>query len=168
MTSPLTHLGTLFTEYLSHFWSQPCELESISQIPGGASRETYRLSVKSDRGIEHLIARRDPPSSLIDTERALEYRTYEAVYQNGCVPVPEPIVLEETPGQLERPFSIMRAVTRGQASPAGLDEPAMQAQRQKLGETKWQHLGNLARLSPQSLGVDNFMPMPEHPALTRV
>ena len=164
MTPELKQLGTLFAEYLGQHWQQPCQLSDIAQIPGGASRETYRLAIDDGTQVQQLIARRDPPSSLIDTERALEYQTYEAVFQNGCVPVPEPIVLEENPGPLERPFSIMRAITQGQANPGGLDEPVMQDHLQTLGKTKWTHLGHLAKLSPQELGVDAFMEIPEHAA----
>ena len=164
MTSALESLGARFTDYLSDLWQQPCLLKAISQIPGGASRETYRLTVERGDEIQQLIARRDPPSSLIDTERAWEYRTYEAVYNHGCVPVPEPIVLEENPGALERPFSIMRAVTAGQATPAGLEESEMTPHLAQLGHTKWHHLGQLARIQPAELGVDAFMPTPEHAA----
>ena len=164
MNPSLDHLGSLFAAYLADLWQRPCTLQSIKQIPGGASRETYRLDVHDGEETQALIARRDPPSSLIDTERVWEYKTYEAVYQNGCVPVPEPIVLEEDPGPLERPFSIMRAVTSGQASPAGLDEPIMKQSLSRLGQIKWHHLGQLARIEPKDFGVDSFMPTPDHAA----
>lgn len=164
MNSALHQLGLLFTEYLANRWQQSCQLEDISQIPGGASRETYRLTLHDGQDIQHLIVRRDPPSSLIDTERAWEYQTYEAIYRHGCMPVPEPIVLEEDPGTLARPFSIMRAITSGQASPSGLDEPRMQQHSRKLGEAKWGYLGQLAKIAPDSLGVGQFMPKPEHAA----
>ena len=164
MVDSLTALGEQFARYLSGHWNSDCALEHIEQIPGGASRETYLLNVNREGASLGLIARRDPPSSLIDTERAHEYATYAAVYQQGCVPVPEPIVLEESPGELERPFSIMALVSEGQAGPAGLDEPGMQSVLPTLGERKWQLLGNLARTPVTELGVDAFMPQPAHPA----
>lgn len=164
MTAQLTELGGHLATYLTRYWNRPCELSAIARIPGGASRETYRLAVHDGQAIQNLIVRRDPPSSLIDTERAWEYRTYEAVYRHGCVPVPEPVVLEEDPGPLVRPFSIMRQIMDGQASPGGLDEPGMQPHLEHLGAKKWQLLGTLARIAPAETGVDEFMPEPHHAA----
>ncbi len=159
----LKRIGELTATYLSQHWGRPCHLKHIEQIPGGASRETYLIMLDQDGVDRGVVLRRDPPSSLIDTERAHEYRTYEAVFRHGAMPVPEPIVLEETPGELDRPFSIMALVPSGQASPGGLDEPAMQPALEKLGTYKWQLLGNMARLSYTDLGI-SFMEVPEHAA----
>ena len=77
--------------YLSQQWQTPVEVQSISQIFGGASRDTYRLRVTSLLGDRGLIVRCDPPSSLIDTERALEYGAYRAIYPTD-IPVPEALI----------------------------------------------------------------------------
>jgi aminoglycoside phosphotransferase (APT) family kinase protein len=164
----LIHIGTLIAEYLADHWACTCTLEHIEQIPGGASRETYLVQLKRQGQPLGVVVRRDPPSSLIDTERAHEYNTYAAIYRDGVVPVPEPIVLEESPqaleGKLERPFSVMTLISEGQASPAGLDDEAMQPVLTTLGQNKWSLLGKLAAKTPQALGVDQFMDIPEHPA----
>jgi len=55
-------------------------------------------------------------------------------------------------------------VPTGQAGPTGLDEVDMQPVLAKLGAAKWTLLGKLARTTPGELGVDAFMPVPEHPA----
>ena len=165
--SELQKTGDAVARYLGEYWHCACELQHIEQIPGGASRETYRIQLLRDGEPIGVVMRRDPPSSLIDTERAHEYKTYEAIYRHGVVPVPEPIVLEEDPGELLRPFSIMALVGQGQAAPGGLDEPAMQPVKNKLGHTKWTLLGNLASHTPEQLGID-FMPTPAHPARTEL
>ena len=159
----LTELGEQFATYLSALWTASVTLTHIEQIPGGASRETYLLEVTRDGESQGLVARRDPPSSLIDTERAWEYKTYEAVHASGCMPVPEPVVLEEQPGVLARPFSIMRRVP-GQAAPGGLDEPDMREVLPELAHKKWTLLGNLAKQDIHTLGVNEFMDIPEHAA----
>ncbi len=164
----LQHTGELIADYMANHWGCTCSLNHIEQIPGGASRETYLVQLLKDGEPLGVVVRRDPPSSLIDTERAHEYGTYQCVFEHGVVPVPEPIVLEEDPavlaGKLERPFSVMALISEGQASPAGLDEPAMQPVLEKLGQEKWSLLGRLGRTSPEELGVDKFMDTPEHPA----
>ena len=49
----------------------------VERISGGASRETYRFRLtwrENGEGRERrLILRRDPPASLIDTERRVEF-----------------------------------------------------------------------------------------------
>jgi aminoglycoside phosphotransferase (APT) family kinase protein len=162
--SGLEKTGRFIAEYLARHWACACELEHIEQIPGGASRQTYLVKILQAGEPVGVVVRRDPTSSLIDTERALEYNTYQAVYEHGVMPVPEPIALEEQPGALERPFSIMALVSAGQAGAAGLDDPIMAAKLAKLGQKKWTLLGQLGKLTPDILGVDSFMSAPDHPA----
>ncbi len=164
----LQQTGELIAQYMAGHWNCDCTLQHIEQIPGGASRETYLVQLLKAGEALGVVVRRDPPSSLIDTERAHEYGTYQCVHRHGVVPVPEPIVLEEDPnalaGKLKRPFSVMALIPTGQASPAGLEEPDMQPVLAKLGQTKWSLLGKLSRLTPGELGVDKFMHTPDHPA----
>ena len=165
MQTTLQQTGALIATYMADFWQCPCELTEIRQIPGGASRQTYLVQLLKDGEPCGVVVRRDPPSSLIDTERAHEYKTYAAVYADGVMPVPEPIVLEEhNTGALAYPFSVMALISEGQAAPAGLDEPAMQPLLARLGQRKWELLGRLAQKRPEDLGVDQFMHTPSHPA----
>ena len=54
----------------------------FDRIHGGASRETYRLRLAYETDGEPfdrpLILRKDPPASLIDTERDTEFAAYKA------------------------------------------------------------------------------------------
>jgi len=163
MSKLLESLAAPLTLYLAGRWQADVSATSIAQIPGGASRETYRLSLEVDGVPRGVILRRDPPSSLIDTERALEYRTYEAAYRAG-IPVPEPLLLEEDPAVLERPFSLMVEVTGCESAVANLTAPSYDSVREKIAEKKWQLLGDLARRNIRDLGVDQFMEIPENPA----
>ena len=109
MSNPET-VGDAVGKYLSEKWKQAANVASVEKIFGGASRETYRLSLDLAGGNRNVIVRLDPPSSLIDTERSLEYNAYRCVHETGGVPVPEPLFLEEEGADLGQPFSIMAAI----------------------------------------------------------
>ena len=163
MTNRLSTIGDALADYLCTQWHKPVTCVAIRQIPGGASRETWQVQLNVDGATEGVILRRDPASSLIDTERAHEFRTYQAVF-GSPVPVPEPLVLEDKqPGALERPFSVTREIPGCETSPALLAMPPFTRHRQQIGQQKWTILGQLAALDVDSLALD-FMPRHEHPA----
>lgn len=142
-------------DYLTKRWGAQTEVLRFEQIFGGASRETYRLRVGTGGQERGLILRRDPETSLIDTERRLEYGAYEAIFGTD-VPVPEPLFLEEDPSYLGRPFSIMVEIENARTDVASLDA----AQRQTIGEQKWRILGSLAAKDPIALGFDRITSVP--------
>ena len=106
--------------------AQDVRVENLERIFGGASRETYRFTLvwRADGEAQSrpLILRRDPPGSLIDTDRAVEFGAYQAFYGTG-VPVPEPVWLEEDSSWLDHPFFIMEQLTGFEASPQALMAP---------------------------------------------
>ncbi len=165
MNAALSSLGEAIERYLTAKWPHLDNLRitDVQQIPGGASRETYRIATTfRERGVDTqsgFIFRRDPPSSLIDTNRALEYRTYEAVHPTA-VPVPEPLILEEDPGELERPFSIMAEIAGCETAITHFAMPPYAELREHIGTQKWRILGTLAKMDPDALGVTQFMEAP--------
>lgn len=163
MSSELEDLGRRFCSYLAERWAAVVRLVEITQIPGGASRETYRVRLQKDGQPIGVILRRDPKSSLIDTERSLEYRTYAAARAAGF-PVPEPLMLEENPDCLERPFSVMAEIPGCSTRVADLAGEAHVELRERVGREKWTLLGRLAAMTPEALGVTAFLSAPEHPA----
>jgi len=162
-------LAERFAAYLAHRMPEAEEVrtESVARIPGGASRETYRLRVRwRERGatVERgMILRRDPASSLIETERETEYQAYAAVHGTE-VPVPAPLYLENDTRWLERPFFVMEEIPGCNASPAALAHPPFRERRARIGERKWTILGRLAALDPTALGLTRSLPVPAHPA----
>ena len=67
-------LDSLFLSYYSNFSSSKYSLESFERIFGGASRETYKIKVTDNKGIEErLVLRLSQDSSLIETEQKTEY-----------------------------------------------------------------------------------------------
>lgn len=86
-----------FTAYLQDKMPgiENVEVSGVKRIHGGASRETYRLTAKyrqnGETAEQGMIVRRDPPSSLIETERATEFDSYSA-FHGTKVPVRKSVV----------------------------------------------------------------------------
>ena len=154
-----------FAAYVAHRWpdASHVRVDEVERIHGGASRETYRLRLRFERDgrarEQRLVLRRDPPGSLIETERANEVRFYRA-FQEGPVPVPGILWLEEDPRWLERPFFVMEEVQGGESSPQALLAPPYEAHAEKLGERKWTILGEIHRADPKALGLGEALELP--------
>jgi aminoglycoside phosphotransferase (APT) family kinase protein len=133
----------------------------IARIHGGASRETYRVRLTYRReGREQeggVILRRDPPGSLIETDRRIEFNAYRA-FAGTRVPVPRALWLELDPGHLERPFFVMEEIEGCEASPQALLMPPYAAHAEKIAEQKWSILGEIARARPEERGVVGVFP----------
>ena len=138
-------------------------VEGLERIFGGASRETYRFRLSYAQGgrnqTRKLILRRDPPASLIDTERRIEFATYRA-FHGSAVPVPEMLWLEEGCEALGHPFFIAEELSGFQAAPALLFGGGYDAVLPRLAQRKWTILGEIARADPGALGLTSVRPVP--------
>jgi aminoglycoside phosphotransferase (APT) family kinase protein len=138
-------------------------VEAMERISGGASRETYRFRAcwREDAKTHErrMILRRDPPASLIDTERRVEFAAYRA-FAGSPVPVPEMLWLEEDSGPLDHPFFIAAEIAGFQASPQMLFAGPYDAVLPKVAERKWTILGEIAKADPVALGLDAVMAAP--------
>lgn len=133
----------------------------LSRISGGASRETYRfrLSWTDAQGAQNerkMILRRDPPASLIDTERRIEFEAYRA-FQGSAVPVPEMLWLEEGTEALDHPFFVAEEIAGYQAGPGLLWSEPYVGTLETLGRRKWTILGEIAKADPDALGLTQVM-----------
>lgn len=140
--------------YLSARDGETTTISDVARIPGGASRETYRLIATNAAGRRGMILRRDPESSLIDTDRATEFAAYRAAHRSGVIPVPEPLVLEEDSRHLGQPFTLMAEIPNCQTNVQLLPE----ALRARVAEQKWSILGRLAALDVDDLGITHELP----------
>ena len=138
-------------------------VSGLERISGGASRETYRFRLAYREGgqahARKLILRRDPPASLIDTERRVEFEAYRA-FHGSTVPVPRMLWLEEADDPLDHPFFIAEELTGFQAAPQMLFAGAYDAVLPRVAERKWTILGEIGRADPVALGLDKVMPVP--------
>lgn len=152
-------LALKLAQYLAAKLNAPdLSVAGLARIPGGASRETYRFRARysADGGpVERkLILRRDPPASLIETDRSTEYRAYQAFHRLG-LPVPEPIALELDEAVLERPFFIMAEIENCQVGSILAPDP-YGPHRERIGRQFWNILGQIARADPAALGLSDF------------
>ncbi|MDB5448945.1 MAG: hypothetical protein JWQ52_73 [Phenylobacterium sp.] len=139
-------------------------VDGLERISGGASRETYRFRARwTEAGgttrERRLILRRDPPASLIDTERRIEFGAYRA-FHGSAVPVPEMLWLEEADGPLDHPFFIAEELCGFQASPQALFSGPYDAVLPAVAARKWAILGEIARADPAALGLTSIMETP--------
>ncbi|MBS0331222.1 MAG: phosphotransferase, partial [Proteobacteria bacterium] len=135
----------------------------VERISGGASRETYRFRLSWREGGQarerRLILRRDPPASLIDTERRVEFEAYRA-FHGSAVPVPQMLWLEEADAALDHPFFVAEELSGFQAAPQMLFAGGYDAVLPRVAERKWTILGEIARADPGALGLTEVMPAP--------
>jgi aminoglycoside phosphotransferase (APT) family kinase protein len=137
-------------------------VDDLARIHGGASRETSRfvLRYRASDGQDvtrKLILRRDPPGSLIETDRRIEFAAYQA-FHGSSVPVPEALWLEEDAAVLDFPFFVMEEVTGYEASPQALFLPPYDAHLDRVAQQKWTILGEIAKADPEALGLVGVMP----------
>jgi aminoglycoside phosphotransferase (APT) family kinase protein len=139
-------------------------VSALDRIPGGASRETYRfvLSYADQNGTAErkLILRRDMPSSMLESERRIEFGAYRAFW-NTVVPVPEMLWLEEDPAHLDHPFFIAAEVSGYQATPALLNMPPYTDHNAALGQRKYEILGAITKADPVSNGYTALFEAPD-------
>ena len=139
----------------------------VDRIHGGASRETYRFKLRfreGERELERrLILRRDPPGSLIETDRAAEFAAYRA-FHGTAVPVPEAVWLESDAKWLDHPFFVMEELSGFEASPQAIIAPPYSAFAERTAREKWTILGAIASADPDKLGVVGLLPGPAQPA----
>jgi aminoglycoside phosphotransferase (APT) family kinase protein len=151
-------LADRLSAYLTRTRGEPVAVEALSRIPGGASRETYRFDAVTGAGREGLILRRDPPGSLIDTDRRLEFLALRSFAGKG-VAAPEAIALEEDGAELERPFFIMSRIDGGAAgSPFGADPYGGHAAA--IGEGFFTLMGKIAGEATPGLAITEAAPDP--------
>ncbi len=135
-------LAERLAAYLTRTSGEPIAVENLARISGGASRETYRFDAVTGGARQGRILRRDPPGSLIETDRRLEFLAIRSFAGKG-VAAPEALVLEEEGAELERPFFIMGRVEGGAAaSPFDPDPYGVHADA--IGERFFGILGTIA------------------------
>ncbi|MEL7541161.1 MAG: phosphotransferase, partial [Pseudomonadota bacterium] len=124
-------------------------VDSINRIHGGASRQTYSIDLAYEDATgpktKGLILRRDPPDSLIDTERRVEFAAIQSAYGQFDLPVPEALFLETGTDALGAPFFVMGRIETGDpVNPFKIED--IEPHRAAIGEQFFRHLGSIAAL----------------------
>jgi aminoglycoside phosphotransferase (APT) family kinase protein len=151
-------LADRLAAYLTRTGGAPTVVEDLVRISGGASRETYRFDAVTGGERRGLILRRDPPGSLIDTDRRLEFLAIRS-FAGKDVAAPEALALETEGAELERPFFIMTRVDGGApggpftANPYG-DHGAA------IGERFFTIMGRIAHEPVEGLPINEVVSLP--------
>jgi aminoglycoside phosphotransferase (APT) family kinase protein len=123
-------------------------IRDLQRIYGGASRETWMFTAcwETDGGPreEHLVLRKDPPASLLESDREIEYAFYSA-YQDTEVPVPRMRWLENDPSHLGSPFFIMDRILDCEGGAQRILEPDYDDIRAKIGRRHYEILADVHR-----------------------
>jgi len=148
--------------YLGHRMPEagPVSVVALSRIHGGASRETFRVRIEDERGAQRgLIFRRDPVSSLIETEREIEFAAYRSFMGSGAVPVPRALFLERDVEWLERPFFVMEEI-EGCTAGSILAADPYGPHRARIGEQFYKVLGRIGSREVMSSELGRMLPTP--------
>ena len=124
----------------------PVTIANMLRIPGGASRETWMFEAYWADGARQqkadLILRKDPPASLLETDREAEYAFYSS-FAGTSVPVPTMRWLEPDGSVLGGPFFIMDRLMIGETSTANLQHPRYNETRPRIARRMYEILGNI-------------------------
>lgn len=142
----------------------------ISRIHGGASRQTYSIDLSYEDAtgpkVEEVILRRDPPDSLIDTERRVEFAAIQSAYGRLGIPVPEAMYLEEGTDALGAPFFVMGRIEGGEPlNPFQI--AAIEPHREQVGQQFFQHMGAIAALPVEGTALSREIDTPAPDACWR-
>lgn len=143
--------------FLAQQWGEAVTIAGLKRFHGGSARQTYRFDGISASGRrEALVLRRDPPSSLIETDRGAEYRAIQC-FAGSAVPVPEPVFCDEGPDSFGSPGFLMREVSGGLAG--GLLEPEPYGDHAAaIGRQFFTALGRVHAADPAAAGLPAMAP----------
>lgn len=138
-------------------------ITAMHRIHGGASRETYSVDLAyEDAGgpkTKGVILRKDPPDSLIETERRVEFAAIRSAYGKGDIPAPEALFLETGNEALGSPFFVMGRIEGGEPlNPFSLD--GLGENRAPLGRDFFRYLGEIAAIDIQDAPIKEEIDTP--------
>jgi aminoglycoside phosphotransferase (APT) family kinase protein len=151
-------LSDRLAAYLTRVRARETSVEGLARISGGASRETYRFDAMTGGRRESLILRRDPPGSLIETDRRLEFLAIRSFEGKG-VAAPRTVALEVEGAELERPFFIMERLDGGTGSIFGAEPYGQHAAA--IGEAFFTMLGKIAGEPVEGLPINEAADCPQ-------
>ena len=127
--------------------AQKVSVTNLYRIPGGASRETWMFDAawEGASGAESraFVVRKDPPASLLETDRETEYAFYSAFW-GSRVPVPRMRWLEPDASILGGPFFIMDRILGCEANTRVILAPPYLQVQQQIARNMYEILGAIA------------------------
>lgn len=130
----------------AHLPAESVRVTNLLRIPGGASRETWMFDAAWDDGVERthaFVVRKDPPASLLETDREAEYAFY-STFWNTAVPVPRMRWLESDASIIGGPFFIMDRVLDCEGSTRAPQAPPFLAAQPAIAKNMYEILAGIA------------------------
>jgi aminoglycoside phosphotransferase (APT) family kinase protein len=144
--------------YLAHKMPEASDVRvrRVVRIPGGASRVTWscdaRWTEDGETREQGFIIRADPEASLLESNRDVEFRVYQALQESG-VPVPPVYWQEPDPEWLGQPFFVMGRLD-GETAPSVLMTPRWQPLHATIGRQLAEHLARIHAVDWRACGLD--------------
>jgi aminoglycoside phosphotransferase (APT) family kinase protein len=161
VSDPETHeIEAKVAAYLAHRvpTATSITISDFTRLPGGASQEMFRFHARwSENGKpvdRRLILRREPTAGLVEAERDLEFKIYQALAGSG-LPLPNAHWLEPDGKWLDRPFFIMDMAPGKPGHPYMPGDP-YEGHSENVARQFWHHLGQLTTFDHKSLGLQSL------------
>jgi aminoglycoside phosphotransferase (APT) family kinase protein len=129
----------------------------VRRLLGGSTRELLEVHAEwgaseADLTRRDLVVRLDPVGSLLESNRAVEYAMHRGFWAVPGVPVAEPLLIEDDPAPLGRPFYVMGKVA-GTASSSALLSAGYAAVRPLIFAQVMEILGIISAADYRELGL---------------
>jgi aminoglycoside phosphotransferase (APT) family kinase protein len=152
-------------EVLAELGVAGAETAALTEIPGGASRETYAVELnRGDGGSRRFVLRRDPPGAESLVPQAGEFLLLRLAAEAG-VPVPEALHLEPAGGRFGTPGMLLSFVEGQSVAPRVLRREELAGARAKLTAQWGEALARIHAIDPAASGLPE--PGPD-PALAQI
>ena len=131
---------------------------NMTPLAGGASRDSWAISVDAEGDLYQFVVRRDLPTNMSENAltREEEYRLMDLAYQSG-VKVAQVRWHSNNPEILEMPFFVMDFVEGISIGRKVITEPALEGARQVLPEHMAEQLALIHKMDASTL---DFLPRP--------
>jgi aminoglycoside phosphotransferase (APT) family kinase protein len=138
-------------------------VSNLFRIPGGASRETWMFDVTwladGEAATGNFILRKDPPASLVESDREVEYTFYDA-FAETAVPVPRMRWLEQDESHLGGAFFIMERILGCDSNTRRIQEPDYAEARPMLAQQFYEILAGIHAFDWRKSGIARLCEAP--------
>ena len=146
--------------------AEDVRVSHLYRIPGGASRETWMFKATwregGERRAHEFILRRDPPASLLESNREVEFAYYTA-FADSKVPVPGMRWIEHDASHLDGTFFIMDRIAEIESNTRRIQESAWDEARPKIARHMYEILAEIHAFEWRGSGLEavSEAPAPE-------
>jgi len=139
-----------FTDRVAQYFSNlpgwtGAKVTAARRLAGGISRETWLVSITAgNKESRDIVLRMDPTTTLLSSNRDVEFALLRAVANASEITVPEAICNEPDSAHLGSSFMALAAVP-GTADIAQIVQPPYAAVGREIAEAHFRVLGHIAR-----------------------